>query len=429
MSRTWRAGTAKLTARALLPLVHDTVSGGINRLLGRAPMPWRDSTRPDAATSPSFGSASWVAGMTPGTLVRARRMRSVGTRGPLNPAESLRFEYVTTDSSGRLITATGAYFQPHRRNGTVIAFVPSTQGVARHCDPSLSCTLGLNAWWTQPRDLVVAYEQPAINYLLASGSAVILIDYPRDPTLGWQLYCDHPSGARALADAVRACRQLGVDDSSLGLWGFSQGGGAVAKMLEEPEYAPDVTPAAAVVGAPPADLHAVLKHVDGSMVTGVIAYTVAGLMVTSPEIRDEVLGQLNGHGIDELITNATTCTGGSVLSSGWTSTSTWSHDGRTLGEIATDLPSTIAEIHRRQLGAAAPRVPVRLWGSRNDDIIPFSAVEETLRSWRRLGAGDLVDWQERRLPRIPGRTGLNHFAPYFQGLRGDVGWLLEQVRG
>ena len=428
MSRPWRAGTTGRLARTLLPLLHDTLSGGARRTLGLAPMPWRDEERRDGARSPSFGSATWVTGLKPGSLLRSRRMRTVGLAGSLNPADSLRFEYVTSDSSGRLITATGALFQPKVRSGVVVAFAPSTQGVARHCDPSLSCTVGANAWWREPRDVVVTYEQPTINYLVAAGCQVILTDYPRDPTLGVQLYCDHPSSARALADAVRACRELGVDDSALGLWGFSQGGGAAGKLLEEPDYAPDVRPRAAVIGAPPSDLHAVLRHVDGSMVTGVIAYTVAGLMVTSPEILEEILDQLNDHGQSELIANASLCAGGSVASSGWTSTASWSKDGRPLAEVAEDLPHTMAEIRRRRLGTAAPGVPVRLWGSPHDDVVPFATVAQVHRSWTDLGAGETLEWQTRTLPSIPGRTGLNHFAPYFQGLTDDVGWLLEQVR-
>ena len=44
--------------------------------------------------------------------------------------------------------------------------------------------------------------------LLHGGAHVVLTDYPRDPDFGWQLYCDHPSGGRALLDAARISPDL-----------------------------------------------------------------------------------------------------------------------------------------------------------------------------------------------------------------------------
>lgn len=362
-------------------------------------------------------------GTAPGTLLQAAPIEAVGTRGRLNPAATTRIEYVTTDSLGRLITATGAVFRPDVRSGRTIALAPSTQGVARHCDPSYSCSVGVNSFWHRPFDVIAAYEQPVINYFLALGCDVVITDYPRDPDLGWQMYCDHQAGAHALADAVRAARDLGVDDTSLGLWGFSQGGGTIAAMLEEPDYAPDVQAHAAVVGAPPVNLQAVLEHVDGAMASGVIAYTVAGLMVTSADIRTEVIANLSADGVRRLIDILTTCTLGTVMTSGWQDTTTMTISGQPMSTLTADLPAISAEIERRLLGRKTPQIPVRLWASRNDDMIPFDTVAFLADAW---SSADL-QWQVNELPHVPGRTAINHFVPYFTRLIDDVGWLLEHL--
>ncbi|RNE49139.1 triacylglycerol lipase [Corynebacterium alimapuense] len=427
----YRSGERTTAFRALAPLAHETAQGLLRRLVGREPPPLREGEPPSWDSLPSFGEATWSIGLEPGTLLDSRPMRLLGTRGRLNPATAYRMDYVTTDSRGHTITATGAYFHSHSpwRGGRrpVVAFAPSTQGVAVHCNPSYSCTVGFNVFTSPPYDIIAAYELPMINMFLAAGCHIVLIDYPRDPDLGLQLYCDHISGAHALSDAVRAARQLGLKKHApVGLWGFSQGAGTVGMALERPDYATDVVAKAAVVGAPPAQLDAVLRQVDGTLSTGVLAYAIAGLLVTSSEIRDEILSVLTTEGLTCLIDNITTCAGGSAIASGWQSSAEWTTSGMTLGALISDLPAVSAELDRRKLGQQTPQVPVLLWGSTNDDIVPFQSVQNLQSAWKR-GGGEIT-WRRNWLPQVPGRTGFNHFGPYYKHMVGDAGWLLEQLR-
>lgn len=353
---------------------------------------------------------TWLIGGSPGEVLAVDSITSVGLR---KPQSAQRFEYVTRDSRGRTITATAALYRSGR-SGPLIAFAPSTQGVARHCAPSYSCTIGAD--FVGCDDVIAAYEQPTLLRFLDAGADVVMIDYPRDPELDVQMYCDHVGGAHALEDAITGARTLGAD-GNLGMWGFSQGGGAVGAYLESDAE----QPVAAVVGAPPAELDAVLRHVDGSMVTGVIAYTLGGLMAIDTEIRDEIVGQLNRDGLDAVSSNLSRCTGGTVKLSGWTNTSSWSKSGRPFGELVELLPTVAAEIERRRLGKRDIRVPVRLWGTRNDDVIPYPIVEKLHTRW------PSAEWHSRWFMRLPGRTGFNHFAPYFRWLRADSNWLLDRL--
>lgn len=413
MNETYRSGTLRTTLRSLVPLLKDTAHGLTARALKLSPQPQRTTE------DPSFTTPTYLAGTAPGTLLNHHKIDAVGARG-----SSTRYEYVTTDSRDRLLTATGAVFRPRLPRGPVIALAPSTQGVATHCDPSYSCAVGVNAF-RNPVDVIAAYEQPAVNWLLTAGATVIISDYPRDPALGVQMYCDHPSSARALYDAIRAARDLGVDDRPLGLWGYSQGGGAVGAMLEEPDYAPDVHPRAAFVGAPPADLIDVLHHVDGTLATSVIAYTTAGLMVTSEEIQAEIFTELTDAGLRELLDNIQRCVGGSLLISAWRSTSQWTRRGVTFGDLCEDLPATGEELEKRRLGGKAPQIPVRLRAARHDDVVPYETVRRLRMEWAAAGAE--IDWRVSEIPRIPGGLGLNHALPYLRNFTDDAGWLLEHL--
>ena len=421
-TRVHRAGVGSTLARAWLPLAHEVGRGVLRRA--------RTTTRPtfdEWDAEPTFDDATWVIGQKPGTLLAEAPMRLMGG----NRVTATRMEYVTTDARGRTITATGAYLHSHHqwRGGTrpVIAFAPSTQGVAPHCDPSYSMSVGMSVTLRGPVDIVASYELPAITAMLAAGMHVVLTDYPRDPDFGWQLYCDHPSGGNALLDAVRAARHIGLPAAApVGMWGFSQGGAAVGMALERGDYAPEVTPVAAVVGAPPSRLDEVLAHVDGSLVTGVLSYAVAGLMVASADIRAEILGALTPDGLDHFTADISTCAVSSVFTSGWRGTARWTHAGVPLGELLDDLPHVSAEFDARALGRRAPQVPVLLWGSRRDDVVPFPQVLDLRDMWRSGGAD--IEWFADRTWPIPGRTGANHFGPYYRHLTRHVGWLIDQMR-
>lgn len=374
---------------------------------------------------PDFSGGTWVVGVAPGSLISASQVRAVGLGTRAVPAEAWRIEYATSNARRRVLSATGAVFRsrvPWAGNGPrpTVAFAPSTQGVAPRCDPSYSCTVGA-AVRTRPFDVIAAYEQPVINLLVALGCNVVLTDYPRDPQDNVQYYCDHATGARALADAVRASSRLGIDPINLGLWGFSQGGGAVGAWLEQPEYAPELQPLAAVVGAPPADLPAVLRHVDGTLPVAVVVYCAAGMMAADPDVAAELSPMLTDEGLSAIAFSAKVCAPGAVAGLPYLRTERLTTTGLPLGEVLDRFPRSSTAMDRMGLGhRTPPEIPILLWATRRDDVIPYSVPSALARAWgRRL--------RTYPMPRIPGRTGANHFLPYFLTAPRNAQWLLSHL--
>ena len=102
----------------------------------------------------------------------------------------------------------------------IVSFVAGTQGVGDGCAPSKSVTTGLN------------YEQGNIQTLLDQGWAVAVTDYEGLGTPGVHTYVIKDAEAHAVLDIVRAAMRLpgsGIaTNAPVGLYGYSQGGGAVA---------------------------------------------------------------------------------------------------------------------------------------------------------------------------------------------------------
>lgn len=114
-----------------------------------------------------------------------------------------------------------------------------------------------------------------------------------------------------------------------------------------------------------------------------------------------------------------------MLASGYSSSRGWTHQGTPLADILDDLPLVVAEFGKQKLGRVPPEIPVLLWGSKNDDVIPIDPIRELRDRW--ADKGTPLTWHESQAPRVPGRTGLNHFGPYFRNLEKYSGWLMDHL--
>nr|WP_231375780.1 lipase family protein [Corynebacterium aquatimens] len=342
-----------------------------------------------------------------------------------------QIEYTTTGLTGQVLTCTGSVYRsrnPWKGKGErpTIAFAPGTQGTPVHCNPSVAATVGLQLR-VKPFDFISAYEQPAINYFVAAGCDVVVTDYPREPETNTQLYCNHVVSARALMDGVRAAAHLGVGTSNLGLWGFSQGGGTVAAWLEDMNstdegrnYAPDLTPLAAVCGAPPSDLMETLKFGDGHMATFALPYALAGIMASDPELAAEIEPFMNEKGRRFVAEGSARCVVGSFPYSAYRTTSTMTTNGKPLPELLDQLPKTVEYLEKSRIGRGSVSIPTLLWASVNDDVVPHSTAVALAKDW-----GITLD--SRKHMKLFGNNVANHLLPYFRHLPHDANWLLAHL--
>ncbi|WP_295628444.1 lipase family protein [uncultured Corynebacterium sp.] len=351
-----------------------------------------------------------------GVVSASENIELVGGNGTWM-ADAKRFTYHSTDSMGRASVDRATYIEPRMPwtgDGPrpLVAIAPGTQGAGEKCDPSNTVTQGIAVDFT-PLDLGISYELlPAAEHL-SRGAAIVLIDHHRNPDTGSQEYVDNISSGQSLLDAAVAARDFGVDPATpVGLYGYSQGGGASGWAAENAHvYAPELNIVASAVGAPPSTLVEVLDSIDGSILTAAAAYAINGVLSKDPELREEVYEtELNDAGRRWLDSSDQLCVVGSVIDSGYRSTSKYTADGSTLGEIIADrYPHVLVELERQQLGKKAPGHDVFLWGGVNDDIIPIEQIRAVNAAWS--GQGAEVTYVEDPTVRIPGRAAINHIVP------------------
>lgn len=275
-----------------------------------------------------------------------------------------------------------------------------------------------------------------MSALLNSGYGVVVTDYIGLGTPGRaHTYVNRADQGQALLDAVRATHKLSGTsikaDSRVGLWGYSQGGGAVASAAElHPTYAPDVNLVGTYAGAPPADLAATIKGVDGNLIAGVLGYTLNGLVESYPELKPIIDANINSKGVAALKDISTQCIPDSIASYRLAKSSAWTNSGQSLSTIVDTMPVVKQIVAEQKIGNRTPTTPVLVTTKLSDGTVPHKQARQLAVDW--CGKGAKVTYAPLGLPALPGdtdRLAVQHIAGLFEGLPTAQSWMNARLTG
>ena len=346
-----------------------SASGAAPGAPAEGPTPALVTPAPPPTPSPTAASSPAA---TPGSLVDATPETT-----PL-PARATRILYRSTDTAGAPIEVSGTVFLPLAPPPgplRLVGYAVGTQGMADRCAPSVQFPAGSE------------YEATGVAALLDRGYAVAVTDYQGLGTPGEHTYVNRAAEGHAVLDAVRAATALpgGVPPGGpVGLAGYSQGGGASAAAAElAPTYAPELRLVGAYAGAVPADLAAVGAFLDGTPSAGLIGYSLTGLDAAYPGL--DVGSVLNDAGRAFLADTAAQCIGETSARYAGLRTDTLTADGRPLADVLAAEPFR-ARVAEQHLGTVAPRAPVLVAHSVDDDVVPFAQDGAMVDEWCAAGA-------------------------------------------
>ncbi|WP_445284819.1 lipase family protein [Streptomyces sp. DSM 118148] len=426
-----------MPARTRLPVLALAVAVCLGAQAAAALPAASDTVASRGVTIPAFYDPPATLPAADGTLVRSEHLPLAlslpGLDGPL-PGRATRLMYKSTDSTGSPVAVTGAYIEPaaawkHGGPRPLVALAPGTMGQGDQCAASLGLEhpLSVNA-----RTLSVGYEDLAIYRLLARGVAVVVTDYAGlGATDRLHTYVNRLDGGHAVLDAVRAARNLPGTSvtaaSPVGLYGYSEGGGATASAAElQPAYAPDVTLAGTYSGAPPADLTAVTRAIDGSDLAGALAWAVNGFLQADPALRPIADKRLDAAGKAALEDLSTMCVGDAILAYNSAHSTAWTTDGSSLSDVIAAEPALQGFLDRQRIGRAKPAGPVRVATGVNDDLVPHAQARTLAVDWCRKGAD--VTYAPVVAPPL-GRSLLNHIAPLIADQGDAIDSLTDRLAG
>ncbi|MWB99390.1 lipase family protein [Agromyces seonyuensis] len=366
----------------------------------------------------------------------AVQVKTGASTAPL-PATATQIMYESTDADGNAVAVTGTYLEPSgswREGGPrpLVSFAAGTQGQGDGCAPSQTLQQGLVF---DSESIAIGYEIPQIYAFLARGIAVVVTDYiglgMSDRVHSYVVRLD---SGHAVLDAARAAKQVPgasvTDASPIGLYGYSQGGGATASAAElAPTYAPELSLKAAHAGAPPADLMEVMKSADGTAIMGVIGFALNGLSQYEPEMQAALAAEITPQGQATLASLSTQCIGDLILRSGtaFTRTSSWTTSGQSLHDLAQRVPAAKAAVDAQKIGRLTPAIPVQIVTGTKDDIVAHGQARQLAVDWCRAGVD--VDYDPVIQLASSGGTALNHLGPAITRGAFSRAWLVDRMLG
>ncbi|MBB4742473.1 dienelactone hydrolase [Actinoplanes octamycinicus] len=360
-----------------------------------------------------------------------------GVDSPL-PGRATRIMYRSTDSTGQPVAVTGAYLEPAAPwlglgPRPLVVLAPGTMGQGDQCSTSLALQRGLVVGADDGQTTIsIGYEVLAAYRLLAKGIAVVQTDYPGLGTTDrLHTYVNRVDEGHAVLDAARAARALPgtsiTDRSAVGLYGYSQGGGAVASAAElQSGYAPDVRLKATYAGAPPANLTEVTAAIDGTELAGALGWSVSGFLQSEPALQAIADKYLNDSGRAALRDLSTMCVGDAIFGYAGRRSTSWTTTGQPLSDIIRTEPALRAFIDEQRIGARKPTGVVRVATGVHDNLVPHGQARTMAADWCKLGGAVVYD--PVSLP-ATGSPLINHFGPLLADQGPAVDWLAHRLAG
>ncbi|MBO9532924.1 MAG: alpha/beta hydrolase [Solirubrobacteraceae bacterium] len=366
-----------------------------------------------------------------GALVRSESQNLNAT-----PGKATRIMYKSTDNNGKPVAVTGTYIEPTAKySGSgprpLVVYAEGTQGQGDSCAPSKSLESGYIGGTVQ--GFSAGYEIPGINALVDAGVGVVVTDYiGLGTTDRIHTYVDRVDQGNAVLDAARAAVKVQgasvTTASPVGLYGYSQGGGAAASAAElQPTYAPDVNLKGAYAGGPPADLGATMTKADGTILTAVIGYAINGFVQSDPNLKSILDAQTNAAGKAALNEIKTQCVANSIASFAFKKTKDWTVSGKSITDVVNGIPAAKAVIDKQKLGKLKPTVPIRIVTGTQDDIVPHPQAKQLAQDYCNKGVNvgyvGVVQFLNT------GGTAVNHLNPLINDNGDSRRWLLDRLAG
>ncbi|WP_460868527.1 lipase family protein, partial [Rhodococcus aerolatus] len=329
-----------------------------------------------APGDPFFAAPEGLADLAPGQVVRSRPVRVV-IYG-IFPVPAHQLVYRSTDTAGRPVAAVTTVVLPTgppTGPRPLVSYQAAINSLDPDCSPSRLLPAGRLS------------EQLMVAFMLLRGWAVALPDH-EGPAAA---YSAGRLAAQVTLDGIRAVQSFAPagtagPGSPVGLWGYSGGGLATAWTAElARSYAPELDVVGAAAGGVPVDFGAIVAGSDGSGAFGLLFAAAAGLAREYPGMEMDTL--LNDRGKALVQTMSGECVEGALAAGNGLS-----FDELSVSPGAVGTPGVQAALADNSLGQAVPTMPVLLYHSVNDTLIPTAGADALNRTY--CDGGGTVEYQK-----------------------------------
>ena len=302
----------------------------------------------------------------------------------------------------------------------VLSYLSKTDSAAPNCRTSYALRAG------NDYRLGALSEQVFMEPCLDRGWILAVPDYQGET----DAFGAGAQSAYATLDGIRAVLafdQLGLSirpdgsvNAKLAMWGYSGGalaGGWAAQL--QPSYAPELKILGTSIGGLPSDLTAIAERVNKTIAAGLIIGVMQGLANAYPELQEWLDANANDTGRKALSDAKKTCFG-SVMSSNFSKDVLGSYFDPAVGSPLTQqLPQQILADNRLGNNGQTPLMPMHIYHSLNDEVVPIKVNDNLVTAWASNGA--TIDYTRD--------TASEHVVLSFTGCAAAIDWIQARFDG
>ncbi|MCF8587125.1 lipase family protein [Gordonia liuliyuniae] len=354
-----------------------------------------------------------------GEIIAARRITPANFGAvPIN-VDAWQLSFRSTNTSGEAIPAVTTVLKPRgavkKGPRKVISMQLAEDSTAGYCATSYAVqhlnASSLLGQAVAPAELLIAQG------FLHQGYAVVLPDHEGPE----HAYAAGPLGARITLDSLRAARSFAPssisDASPIGLYGYSGGAIVTGHTAEiKQSYAPELNIVGAAEGGVPADLKVVLNAAQNNVTSGLVLGAIAGL-AREYDYFDKFLDtRLNPAGKALLAAKGPLCVQYQALTFPFLNNKgfiNWPGDPLAAPPVKRVLTET-------KMGSVRPDMPMYIWNSALDEVIPVGQVDTMVRSYCRT-AGPSITYTRDHLS--------EHLIGEVSGAPMALLWLKDRLDG
>ncbi|WP_405138036.1 lipase family protein [Nocardia sp. NBC_01388] len=339
------------------------------------PITWAGVPMPD--DDPFYAVPARMESFTNGAVLNSRPISMLGL--PL-PVAGWQLQFRSTDSAGTAIADMATVLTPMTPwLGTggrpLVSYQVAEDSLGILCAPSFALGGG--------QDLSIsnmALDLPFISAMLLHGWAVVVTDYEGPQSR----FFDGVTSGRGVLDGVRAAKSfapVGISGNSpIGAWGYSGGAFSTLWAMQlRATYAPELMFSGVASGGVPAGLASIARRVDGRAQAGLAVLMLVAFARNDP--ASGLIDDLNDHGRTLVAQESAACGSDLVLH----------HLNRRMDKYS-DKPNLLwhrqfeVATQRQELGGIAPDMPLYLYHSSADDMIPVEGFTALVNRYCALGA-------------------------------------------
>lgn len=350
----------------------------------------------------------------PGTILRTREVPSpLATLDSytLNYTNAWQILYRTTDVRGKAMATVTTLIQPKNPDNTkLLSYHFAEDSSSEQCAPSYSLESNSNASYpVSPFDLML------IDAALTRGWYVNVPDYEGPHSV---FTCGVTSG-RGILDSLRAVlssRRTSKLKSSadVTLWGYSGGALATGWAAElQPTYAPELKLLGAAMGGTPANINATINAVNKGASAGLIPAGFFGLSQQYPELNAYLQSHLLPDKKAAFDQAAGQCLGAVGVEFAYQDVFTYFKPNFLNGFV----PELI--LAENKMGLFKPRIPLYMYHSINDEIVPFPPTQALVKKYCEEGSS--IQFVED--------SSTHHGTLAVVGATDAFVWLMERMNG